>query len=230
MGQAMDWRCWCGRDRLHATPDGRAWCNDHAPRCRSGAHFYGNCECTGCDCPVRGFGRGSRCLSERHGLKFASDDWCNCKCHDATETERLRSQLTTLTADRDALRAEVEALKEECNRLDSGLNRKRYRCLECGLFMSSYLEFEEFQHDGCGGLVVDVEEAIRLMVLREKQRDQALADRDRMARIADLARRVVSRGMHNRTPDRDTFLRNDIEILAKLAEAVDALAAGKKES
>jgi len=41
--------------------------------------------------------------------------------------------------------------------------------------------------------------------------------------LASVARRVVSRSMHHRTPDRDTFLRNDVEILAKLSESVEAI-------
>jgi hypothetical protein len=40
--------------------------------------------------------------------------------------------------------------------------------------MRHYSDFEEFQHDECGGLVVDVEGAIRLMVMRESERDTAL--------------------------------------------------------
>lgn len=50
--------CWCG-DVVIAISDGvgldhplakdveREWCRAHAPRCRSGAHFKGNCRCRG---------------------------------------------------------------------------------------------------------------------------------------------------------------------------------------
>lgn len=43
------------------------------------------------------------------------------------------------------------------------INRKRYRCLGCGMPVGRYEDMEEFQHGACGGLVVDVEEAIRLL-------------------------------------------------------------------
>ena len=60
-----------------------------------------------------------------------------------------------------------------------------------------------------------------------------LDDRDaevlRMNRVVHIARRVVSRGMHNRTANRDEFLPNDIEILTKLAEAIDAAQAAEGE-
>lgn len=38
-------RCWCGEFASGVL--GREWCHKHAPRCRSGAHFHGNCECKG---------------------------------------------------------------------------------------------------------------------------------------------------------------------------------------
>lgn len=50
--------CWCGQPVI-AIADGagldhpvvtdveREWCREHAPRCRSGAHFKGNCRCAG---------------------------------------------------------------------------------------------------------------------------------------------------------------------------------------
>lgn len=41
-------------------------------------------------------------------------------------------------------------------------------------------------------------------------------------RMRVVVARVVSRGMHHRTPDRDTFLRNDIEILKMLAALTPA--------
>jgi len=41
--------CWCGDPAYHAA-FGRvrgSWCRKHAPRCRSGAHFFNNCLCVG---------------------------------------------------------------------------------------------------------------------------------------------------------------------------------------
>ena len=40
--------CWCGAKAVDAQ-DGRElrWCHEHAPRCRSGAHFLGSCLCLG---------------------------------------------------------------------------------------------------------------------------------------------------------------------------------------
>jgi hypothetical protein len=41
--------CWCGEPTYHAA-FGRvrgAWCREHSPRCRSGAHFFNNCLCVG---------------------------------------------------------------------------------------------------------------------------------------------------------------------------------------
>lgn len=35
-------KCWCLQPAVH-----KEWCRAHAPRCRSGAHFHGNCRCTG---------------------------------------------------------------------------------------------------------------------------------------------------------------------------------------
>lgn len=66
--------------------------------------------------------------------------------------------------------------------------RHRYRCLTCGRFMLRYSDFEEFQHDECGGLVVNVEEAIRLMALRERERDQARSALAQVTRERDEAR------------------------------------------
>jgi hypothetical protein len=86
----MDVACWCGASPERVTQDGRKWCLTHAPRCRSGAHFYGNCQCTGCGCPTRGHGRGSACRADRLGLKYTSDDWCGCKCHELNPTEAER--------------------------------------------------------------------------------------------------------------------------------------------
>ena len=40
-----------------------------------------------CDCPDDGPFRGSHCRSKRYGLPFASDDWCNCKCHESAPQE-----------------------------------------------------------------------------------------------------------------------------------------------
>lgn len=34
--------CWCGAVVIH-----EEWCHEHAPRCRSGAHFKGECRCAG---------------------------------------------------------------------------------------------------------------------------------------------------------------------------------------
>lgn len=34
--------CWCGTEAVHDQ-----WCRRHAPRCRSGHHFHGNCYCLG---------------------------------------------------------------------------------------------------------------------------------------------------------------------------------------
>lgn len=34
--------CWCGAATIW-----RQWCRTHAPRCVSGAHFHGNCQCAG---------------------------------------------------------------------------------------------------------------------------------------------------------------------------------------
>lgn len=34
--------CWCGKPAYH-----HYWCREHAPSCRSGAHFFGNCRCEG---------------------------------------------------------------------------------------------------------------------------------------------------------------------------------------
>lgn len=34
--------CWCLEAAVHET-----WCWEHVPRCRSGAHFHGNCKCVG---------------------------------------------------------------------------------------------------------------------------------------------------------------------------------------
>lgn len=44
-----DQLCHCGEPAIHAVV-GRvrgAWCHQHAPRCRSGAHFFNNCVCQG---------------------------------------------------------------------------------------------------------------------------------------------------------------------------------------
>lgn len=76
----MDQSCWCGAPKEHETPDERAWCKNHAPRCRSGAHFYGNCQCTGCGCPRPGRQHGCECLAKQ-GFRWTSDDWCSCRCH-----------------------------------------------------------------------------------------------------------------------------------------------------
>lgn len=38
----VDDRCWCGDPVIHLR-----WCQAHSPRCRSGAHFIGNCLCIG---------------------------------------------------------------------------------------------------------------------------------------------------------------------------------------
>jgi hypothetical protein len=35
-------KCWCGEEAIHIR-----FCREHAPRCRSGAHFDGNCYCKG---------------------------------------------------------------------------------------------------------------------------------------------------------------------------------------
>jgi hypothetical protein len=43
-----------------------------APETAAGAAKFAEC-----DCPDRGPFRGSHCRSKRHGLPFASDDWCN---------------------------------------------------------------------------------------------------------------------------------------------------------
>jgi hypothetical protein len=34
-----------------------------------------------CNCPLPGPGMGCGCRSSRHGLAYASDEWCNCRCH-----------------------------------------------------------------------------------------------------------------------------------------------------
>ena len=41
--------CWCGAiaSDLASGVLGREWSHEHAPRCRSGAHFHGNCQCKG---------------------------------------------------------------------------------------------------------------------------------------------------------------------------------------
>lgn len=88
---------------------------------------------------------------------------------------------------RGKLVAEIGTLKQRVAELERSCNRKRYRCLACGSFMSSYSDFEEFQHDGCG-LVVDVEEAIRLMDKREKERDSARAELARMRPVIAMVR------------------------------------------
>lgn len=41
-GASLPARCWCGEQMVH-----HSWCREHAPRCHSGAHFYGNCQCEG---------------------------------------------------------------------------------------------------------------------------------------------------------------------------------------
>lgn len=74
------------------------------------------------------------------------------------------------------------------------------------------------------------------------QRDAALADLARltrenegMAKVVDVARRVVSRGIHQRYSRRDVMLGegalliNDVEALAKLADAIAAAAQAEKE-
>ncbi len=38
----LDDMCWCGEKIAH-----EEWCREHAPRCRSGAHFKNNCGCVG---------------------------------------------------------------------------------------------------------------------------------------------------------------------------------------
>lgn len=42
-------KCWCGEPAspLASGVLDREWCHEHAPRCRSGAHFHGNCQCKG---------------------------------------------------------------------------------------------------------------------------------------------------------------------------------------
>jgi hypothetical protein len=72
----------------------------------------------------------------------------------------------------------------------------------------------DFARQECERMRTALAEAVNL--------DERDAEVMLVARIVLVAKRVVSRGMHNRTPDRDTFLQNDIEILAKLADAVNA--------
>jgi hypothetical protein len=74
------------------------------------------------------------------------------------------------------------------------------------------------------------------------ERDAAITDRDalratveRMRPVVDVARRVVSRGIHRRNNYRDIMLRevmllpNDIEILGQLAAAIDAAEQGERK-
>ena len=60
------------------------------------------------------------------------------------------------------------------------------------------------------------------------ERDEARAECERMRKVFDVARRVVSRGIHRRQDHREPMMRNvellvnDIEILAELARAIDS--------
>lgn len=75
---------------------------------------------------------------------------------------------------------------------------------------------------------------LALLDLYKEREDAALARVAELERVFEIARRVVSRGIHRRNSHQDvalrevTLLQNDIEILAKLADAIAAATKDKE--
>jgi hypothetical protein len=85
--------CWC-TEPVHYRFGGNGWCYQHAPRCRSGAHFHGNCKCVGDDAFAEWYRTRCRCGHKPHrGICTARSGGTAYQCgcfHD--ETDKLVSQ------------------------------------------------------------------------------------------------------------------------------------------
>lgn len=117
---------------------------------------------------------------------YSADEAC-CERH---EDDNFRHGCSMIDPDDDAAfiaaasPATVLALLDEIECLmGNPINRKRYRCLGCDMPVVRYEDMEEFQHGACGGLVVDVEEAIRLL---EKSKTEAARLHDTLKAVVDV--------------------------------------------
>jgi hypothetical protein len=133
--------------------------------------------------------------------------------------QKLRAD--RLTAENESLRREVERLKEALDNIADVLKEDRR-----SLYVS----------EATTRAIASENARLRGEVL-ERTADRAAlrATVERMRRVVDVARRVVSRGIHRRNRHRDIMLRevtllpNDIEILGTLANAIDAAEQGESK-
>jgi uncharacterized coiled-coil DUF342 family protein len=129
---------------------------------------------------------------------------------------KLVAEVGTLKAERDELHRELKAVVDYA--IDVvGLPARAMLGPDAPVRVMRHLH-AQFNHAVSENMAFNVKVAGEI--------NEARQERDSMRRVVELARRVVSRGIHRRQDHREVMLRevtllpNDIEILGKLADAI----------